>query len=205
MPAIRAEGRARGRKANDEDRARGPQPPDPPFLQYLSSGAGPGAGGLEYGCGSNPCPSCSLHFVMADQSSKNTYQTNHRPTPRPGGRRTSPACGSCRRPQKIYENQGIENQTEKITRLPYDKSEKIRKGGESEKDEARTARGTRERKRTNINISNEREAETIARRHKRHHFPPYSRAEEQIYDKSMIFEAPEPARMRCAPSKTHTF
>ena len=124
------------------------------------------------------------------------YATSHR---------TSPACGSCRRPRKIYENQGIENQKEKATRPPYEKSEKIRKGGENEKDEARTARGTRERERTNINMSNEREAETIARRHKRHHFPPYSRAGRQSKEKSMIFEPPEPARPRFKPSKTHTF
>ena len=38
-----------------------------------------------------------------------------------------------------------------------------------------------------------------------HHFPPYSRAGEQINEKSMIFEPPAPARPRGAPSRTHTF
>ena len=38
-----------------------------------------------------------------------------------------------------------------------------------------------------------------------HHFPPYSRAGEQIKEKSMVFEPPAPARPRGAPSRTHTF
>ena len=45
---------------------------------------------------------------MAERRSKNTYQTNHRRTPGPlRGRRTSPVCGSCRRPLLSDENQGI--------------------------------------------------------------------------------------------------
>ena len=48
-------------------------------------------------------------------------------------------------------------------------------------------------------------SKNTVQRHKMHHFPPYSRAEEQINEKSMIFEPPAPARPRGAPSRTHTF
>ena len=72
-------------------------------------------------------------------------KSNHTPaSPLEGGRRTSPACGSCRRPRKIFENQGIENQKEKTTRPPYDKSEKIRKEEKTRKTK-REQRGERER------------------------------------------------------------
>ena len=178
--------------------------PDPSFSSTCLAKAGGGPGGWGTGPSHPPASSVSFSAVFRKKQSIDTVSTYTLSTPA-RGRRTSPACGSCRRPRKIYENQGIENQKEKTTRPPYDKSEKIRKGGENEKDEARTARGTRERERTNINMSNEREAETLARRHKRHHFPPYSRAGGQIKEKSMIFEPPEPARPRFEPSKTHTF
>ena len=77
-PIARTEGERR------RPRQRPPAPGPPIFAIPLERG-GPGGRGLEYVGPSNPCPSCSLHFVMAERSSKNTYQTNHRRTPRPRG------------------------------------------------------------------------------------------------------------------------
>ena len=78
--------------------------PRTPHFRHMSRESAPGAGGL--GSGVDPAP-CLLLALFTSQARK-SKQTNHCTTPRPGGRRTSPACGSCRRPLKKCENQGIE-------------------------------------------------------------------------------------------------
>ena len=66
------------------------------------------AGGMGILSGSAPCPLCLVFDVLQRHRKHFTYS---RPPARhagPRGRRTSPACGSCRRPLKRNEDQGIE-------------------------------------------------------------------------------------------------
>ena len=68
-------------------------PPNPHLDRAGSSGA-PGGRGLVTVHGPAPSPSVSLRLCLKSIS---THLLSHAG---PGGRRTSPACGSCRRPRK---------------------------------------------------------------------------------------------------------
>ena len=78
--------------------------PRTPHLCNTSRAGRPGGWRLVHVVGSAPC----LLLALFTSQARKSKQTHHRRTPRPGGRRTSPACGSCRRPLKKCENQGIE-------------------------------------------------------------------------------------------------
>ena len=85
----------------------GPQPPDHPFRSRGIAKARPGGRGLRTVYGPAPSPSVSLRLC---RTSISTHLLSHAG---PGGRRTSPACGSCRRPLKSCDNKGIEKRMER--------------------------------------------------------------------------------------------
>ena len=83
-----------------------PQAPDPPFRSRGIAKAGPGGRGWELGL---PQPPPSLSRLRRSHRTRTTSsipnQQAHHAAPR--GRRTSPACGSCRRPLLSDEKQGV--------------------------------------------------------------------------------------------------
>ena len=86
-----------------------PSPPGPgppiPLERYRKSGpGGPGAGTCVL---PSPLPLCLVYDVLTEPGPLGPYQTHLLSHAGPGGRRTSPACGSCRRPLLSDENQGV--------------------------------------------------------------------------------------------------
>ena len=75
--------------------------PRTPHFRHMSRESAPGAGGLATGSAPAPCLFLAFSTPQATKS-KHLY---HRRTPCPRGRRTSPACGSCRRPLCYQEEE----------------------------------------------------------------------------------------------------
>ena len=69
---------------------------------------GPGGRGLGNWAGSAPSLSCLAFRCVSEPQETLTYIYPAARHAGPRGRRTSPACGSCRRPLKSNEKQGIE-------------------------------------------------------------------------------------------------
>ena len=77
-----------------------PPGPGPPISLERYRKSGPGGPGLGTWARPSPCPLCLVYDVLTEPEPLAPYQTNKLTTPRLRGRRTSPACGSCRRPLK---------------------------------------------------------------------------------------------------------
>ena len=84
-----------------------PLSPSNAHLDRAGSSGAPVGRGLLTWHGPAPSPSVSLRLCLTSIS---THLLSHAG---PGGRRTSPACGSCRRPLKSCDNKGIEKRMER--------------------------------------------------------------------------------------------
>ena len=81
--------------------------PRTPHFRHMSRESAPGAGGLVTGTRSAPCLlllSSLRHGRTKQQEHVSNQPQTHAPPLR--GRRTSPACGSCRRPRKNVSARG---------------------------------------------------------------------------------------------------
>ena len=158
-----------------------PQAPDPPFRSRGIAKAGPGGRGWIIGL-DQPPPSLSRlrrsHRTRTTSSIPN-QQAHHAA---PWGRRTSPACGSCRRPRKERQrkrgamSRRTTNIHEKITRTREKQKERENKtqrrstaGNETKGSTADVAESMLSR--SEDYVSPAREAESIVRRPKMYHFP----------------------------------
>ena len=100
-PIARTEGERRG------PRQRPPAPGPPIFAIPLERG-GPGCGGAGICACIEPLP-LLLSSLRHGRTKQQEHVSNQPQTHAgPGGRRASPACGSCRRPLKRNNDQGIE-------------------------------------------------------------------------------------------------
>jgi hypothetical protein len=115
-----------------------------PHFCNTSRAAGPGGRGLASGCHSSPLPLVSFMTTLKEPRALDPISTHKLTTPRPRGRRTSPACGSCRRPlkncemereptsenQRIERNNGAKKESERgktrVGRSHGSKGEKVR-------------------------------------------------------------------------------
>ena len=156
-------------------------PPQPPLL-FPAAKSGPGrGGGWKLGPPQPPCSSCLLPSCSSNTVFMKRYR--HRLTHAgPGGRRTSPACGSCRRPRK--ERQRKRGAMSRRTTHTNEKIKRTRKK-QKERENKTQRRGTASNEtkgstadvaqsmlsRSEDHVSPARETESIVRKPKIHHFP----------------------------------
>ena len=177
-----AQGTERHRAETTRSRQKPPpQPPQPPrprtphFAREVSQKRPRGGRGLELGGG--PAPLLLLLFTIVFSNPYHHCLTHAGP----GGRRTSPACGSCRRPRKERQrkrgamSRRTTNINEKITRTREKQKERENKtqrrstaGNETKGSTADVAESMLSR--SEDYVSPAREAESIVRRPKIHHF-----------------------------------
>ena len=163
-------------------RTSGPQAPDPPFRSRGIAKAGPGGRGCATGS-DQPRPSLVSFNAIATNQKHSTRINTPADHAGPRGRRTSPACGSCRRPRKERQrkrgamSRRTTHTNEKIKRTRKKQKERENKtqrrstaGNETKGSTADVAESMLSR--SEDYVSPAREAESIVRRPKMHHFPP---------------------------------
>ena len=104
-PRGRASARTEGERRRPRQR---PPAPGPPIFAIPLERGGPGCGGAGICASIEPLPLLlsSLRHGRTKQQEHVSNQPQFHAAPE--GRRTSPACGSCRRPLRSNEKQGIE-------------------------------------------------------------------------------------------------
>ena len=129
-----------------------PQAPDPPFRSRGIAKAGPGGRGWIIGL-DQPPPSLSRlrrsHRTRTTSSIPN--QQAHHAAPR--GRRTSPACGSCRRPRKERQRKrgAMSRRTTNLNEKNKENARETKKNKTYLREEARPAMNQRVRRPTSQN------------------------------------------------------